>query len=90
VPARNAIEGGWTVSKDLRALADEISNARIAVTPTLILAKLDWSKGVSELQLRDCRNLIALNRDRIEWPYVERWAAALGVVGTLEQVRRAG
>lgn len=56
----------------------------------LVLAKLEWSKGVSELQLRDCRNLVALNRDRIDWPYVERWAAVLGVSATLAQVRRAG
>jgi hypothetical protein len=28
--------------------------------------KLEWSKGVSRLQLRDCRNLIALNRERID------------------------
>ena len=38
----------------------------------LVLAKLEWSKGSSELQLRDCRNLLALNRDLIDWPYVER------------------
>lgn len=56
----------------------------------LVLAKLEWSKGISELQLRDCRNLLALNRDGIDWPYVERWAAVLGVSSTLAQVRSAG
>ena len=56
----------------------------------LVLAKLDWSKGISELQLRDCRNLLALNRDGIDWPYVERWSAALGVSATLATVRSAG
>jgi hypothetical protein len=61
----------------------------VASLEDLLLAKLQWSGGTSELQLRDCRNLIALNRGAIDWPYVERWAAALGVSGSLELVRRA-
>ncbi|NJD28629.1 MAG: hypothetical protein FIA92_10070 [Chloroflexi bacterium] len=55
----------------------------------LLLAKLEWSAGTSELQLRDCRNLITLNRGIIDWPYVERWAAVLGATGALEGVRHA-
>jgi hypothetical protein len=55
----------------------------------LLLAKLEWSEGVSELQLRDCRDLVALNASTIDWPYVERWAPQLGVRGLLEEVRRA-
>jgi hypothetical protein len=55
----------------------------------LILAKLDWSDGTSELQLRDCRNLIALNRQTIDWSYLERWATAIGVSELLETVRNA-
>jgi len=54
-----------------------------------VIAKLEWSGGTSELQLRDCRNLVALNRDAIDWPYVERWAAVLGVSDTLDAVRHA-
>jgi hypothetical protein len=61
----------------------------VASVEDLLLAKLEWSEGTSELQLRDCRNLIALNRDAIDWPYVDRWAAALGVAVTLDEVRRA-
>lgn len=55
----------------------------------LILAKLEWSQGESELQLRDCRNLVALNCERIDWPYLEHWATAIGVDDALEEVRRA-
>ncbi len=62
----------------------------VASLEDLLLAKLEWSGGTSELQLRDCRNLIAVNREGIDWPYVERWAAALGVAGTLDEVRHAG
>jgi hypothetical protein len=61
----------------------------VASLEDLLLAKLEWSGGTSELQLGDCRNLIALNRDVIDWPYVERWAAALGIGETLEGVRHA-
>src|SRR2546423_3277344 len=33
----------------------------------LILAKLEWSAGISELQLRDCANLMRTNRERLDW-----------------------
>jgi hypothetical protein len=55
----------------------------------LLLAKLEWSQGVSELQLRDCRNLIALNGTVIDWMYIERWAPDLGVHGLLDDFRHA-
>ena len=55
----------------------------------LLLAKLEWSQGVSELQLRDCRLLIALN-PTIDWAYAERWASTLGVRALLDEARRAG
>ncbi len=44
----------------------------------LLIAKLEWSEGTSELQLRDCRNLVVVNRSLIDWPYVERFARTLG------------
>ena len=55
----------------------------------LILAKLEWSEGRSELQLRDCQSLIAFNRESIDWPYLENWASAIGVRSLLETVSRA-
>ena len=61
----------------------------VASLEDLLIAKLEWSGGTSELQLRDCRNLVALNRGALDWPYVERWAAALGVSDTLDAVRHA-
>ena len=61
----------------------------VASLEDLLLAKLEWSGGTSELQLRDCRNLIALNHEVIDWPYVERWAAVLGATQTLDGVRHA-
>lgn len=55
----------------------------------LILAKLVWSEGTSELQLRDCGILIRINRQAIDWAYVDRWAMTLGVGDLLRKVRDA-
>ncbi len=61
----------------------------VATVEDLILAKLVWSEGRSELQLRDCAALIRLNRDAIDWAYLQRWAASLRVEGLLVQARDA-
>jgi hypothetical protein len=62
----------------------------VASLEDLVLAKLEWSEGTSELQLRDCRNLVELNRERINWRYLERWAPSLGVTGLLQELRHEG
>jgi hypothetical protein len=55
----------------------------------LVLAKREWSEGISELQLRDCAAIIRLNRTRIDDAYLDRWAAILGLRPLLEAVRHA-
>lgn len=55
----------------------------------LILAKLIWSEGTSELQLRDCGILMRVNSDRLDDVYLEGWARRLGVERRLSEVRRA-
>lgn len=55
----------------------------------LVIAKLAWSEGTSELQLRDCRNLVRVNAMAIDWDYLERWADAEGLAELLERVRHA-
>lgn len=52
----------------------------------LLLAKLEWSEGTSELQLRDVASLIRLNGD-LNWAYLSRYARALGIEARLEMVR---
>lgn len=52
----------------------------------LVVAKLEWSQGTSELQLRDVRSIIRLV-DVLDWPYLERYAALLGIRDRLETVR---
>ena len=55
----------------------------------LVLAKLEWSEGVSELQLRDCANLLRTNAADVDWTYLDRYARSLGVTDLLAQVRAA-
>jgi hypothetical protein len=58
----------------------------ILTAEDLILAKLEWSDGTSELQLRDVRSIIRLV-DELDWGYLERYAASLGIGERLEAVR---
>jgi hypothetical protein len=55
----------------------------------LILAKLEWSGGTSELQLRDCAALLRMNRGVLDDAYLAEWAAPLDVEGELRQAREA-
>ncbi len=59
----------------------------VASVEDLVLAKLVWSDGTSELQLRDCAQLLRLNAGSIDRGYLERWAARLGVTDRLKGVR---
>jgi len=51
----------------------------------LILAKLEWSEGTSELQLRDVRSIIRLMHD-LDWAYLERYAAVMGISERLQAI----
>lgn len=55
----------------------------------LVLAKLEWSEGISELQLRDCASLLRLNAGRVDDAYLARWARSLGVSELLRKARDA-
>ena len=55
----------------------------------LILSKLSWSmNGDSELQLRDAMSLCA-GASELDWEYLTKWAAILGIAGLLERARPA-
>jgi hypothetical protein len=51
----------------------------------LVLAKLEWSEGTAELQLRDVRSILRLNDD-LDRSYLERYAALLGIAERLEAI----
>lgn len=64
-----------------------LGRAPVISAEDLILAKLEWSDGGrSELQLRDCRSVIRIAAD-LDWEYLGRYAAVLGVSELLESVR---
>jgi hypothetical protein len=52
----------------------------VATIEDLILAKLVWAQELkSEIQVRDVRTLIAINREKIDVGYLTRWAGEIGV-----------
>lgn len=64
----------------------ELGRAWFSTPEDLLIAKLEWSEGRSELQLRDCRTLVRLNPG-LDWAYVERFAGQLGIAGLAERIR---
>lgn len=53
----------------------------------LILSKLLWAKmSESVLQRRDVLELVRVVRN-LDWPYIERWAAALSVAAMVDELK---
>jgi hypothetical protein len=71
-----------------RAHPIDIEGQPIAfVTPEdLLLSKLVWGRGGSEVQARDAKTLVAHVTD-LDWAYLERWADELGVADALAALR---
>ncbi len=69
-----------------RAEVPGLGQVWVATVEDLVLAKLGWSEGTSELQLRDCAQLMRLNSATLDRAYLERWAEYLGVGGLLAEV----
>jgi hypothetical protein len=54
-----------------------------------ILSKLEWAKlGGSSRHYDDALGVARLQRQRLDWDYLERWANEVGVAELLERVRR--
>jgi len=61
----------------------------IASLEDMIITKLRWSQHAGrEKDISDARNLIAVQRDFIDWPYVESWCDRHGTRELLERLRR--
>jgi hypothetical protein len=69
-----------------RADVPGLGQVWVAMVEDLVLAKLVWSEGTSELQLRDCAQLLRLNAAILDRAYLEQWAARLGVSDLLGDV----
>lgn len=87
----------FVVHKDTEYRREELARRRnidlagkvvAVVTPEdLLLSKLVWGEGVSELQRRDAEKLVG-HVTGLDWAYLERWALELGVADDLARVRR--
>ena len=64
--------------------------ASIATPEDTILSKLEWARkaGGSERQLADALGVLQVCGDRLDRPYVQKWAAALGVEDLWQQLVR--
>jgi Domain of unknown function (DUF1814). len=60
----------------------------VASAEDVVIAKLEWAKAAeSERQLRDVAAILAVSGDGLDYSYIERWVAALGLGDTWAQVR---
>lgn len=63
-------------------------NVDFATAEDTILTKLEWAKlGDSERQYGDAVGIIQIQRARLDWPYLERWAGQLGVLELLHRAQ---
>ena len=71
-----------------RQRADLLGTAGFVTTAEdLVIAKLEWAAASdSNRQLRDVAGILAVTKT-LDAPYIERWAAALGVADTWRRVR---
>jgi hypothetical protein len=60
----------------------------VATPEDSILSKLEWAKaGESERQLRDVREIVKLQGDRLDRVYVEHWVRELGLEELWQRVK---
>jgi hypothetical protein len=56
----------------------------------VFIAKLEWMKiSPSERQVQDAAGILTVQRDRLDWPYIEKWVAELQLQQQLDQALRA-
>ena len=73
-----------------RRVKRKVNNSEVfVVSPEdLILSKLHWAKeSRSDTQLGDVRNIIALNKDALDFQYLGKWAQELSVLELLEEAQ---
>jgi hypothetical protein len=63
--------------------------AWIATLEDMIVTKLRWARDAGrEKDIADLRNLIAVQQESADWPYVESWCERHGTRELLERLRR--
>lgn len=51
----------------------------------VIISKLRWARSKDR---DDIRNVLAVQRERLDWPYLESWSRRHGTLALLEEIRR--
>jgi hypothetical protein len=46
-----------------------------------------WSRQRGNDDLEDAKNVIALQRDSLDWPYINRWCTEHGTMALLENIK---
>ena len=83
--ARKEEEYRKTEFERRRTIDVEGTTLTVTAPEDLILSKLYWAKdSASELQQRDVRQIIA-STPHLDWPYLVKWAAVLGVGDLLDR-----
>ncbi len=70
-------------------LGSEGAGLFVASAEDVILRKLAWYRAggeVSDSQWRDVLGVLAISGARIDWPYLQHWAAHLGVADLLQRL----
>lgn len=61
----------------------------IATAEDTVVTKLRWSEHAGrEKDTADVRNVIAVQKDLLDWSYIERWAREHGTLDRLNELRR--
>ena len=62
--------------------------AWIATAEDMVVTKLRWAEHAGrEKDIADVRNLIGVQGDDLDWPYIERWAERHGTQPLLARIR---
>jgi hypothetical protein len=51
----------------------------------VIVSKLRWARNKDK---DDIRNVLTVQRDRLDWPYIEKWCLTHGTLALLQEIRR--
>jgi predicted nucleotidyltransferase len=52
----------------------------------VVVTKLRWARGKDK---DDVRDVMAVQRDRLEWDYIEQWCRRHGTLGLMEEIRHS-
>lgn len=92
LPKRNPFSDSEFKRRRHEKLVEEIEDKVYITSPEdIILTKLDWfRKGgeVSDRQYKDVLGVIKIQKNVLDWNYLEYWAKELNVIDLLERVKK--